>query len=77
MAVIFFVVMFFMGLYGIYWASGREFNRRNTAGIEEFASYNQSLIWGAIEGFVRILSILAIGLGFSCGLIMWALHGFF
>lgn len=71
MGTIIFSVIFLLGWYGVYWTSGREFNRRNHAGVEEFSSYNHALFWGLVEGLVRILSILAIGLGFACALISY------
>ena len=58
------IVMFFSGCYGVYWTGKRTFERRNEAGIQEFSSYGKAIGSQALEGLIRIISILAIGLGF-------------
>lgn len=63
MSAVFGLIFICAGGFGIYWTGKRSFNRRNIAGIEEFASYGKALGTKAIEKVVRIMSWLAIALG--------------
>jgi len=63
MSIFFGIIFLCAGCYGVYWTGKRSFNRRNIAGIEEFASYGKALGTRAIEKVVRIVSWLAIALG--------------
>lgn len=63
MSVVWGIIFLCAGGYGVYWTGKRSFERRNVAGIEEFASYGQALGTRAIEKVVRIASWLSIALG--------------
>ena len=56
----------------IFWTNRRVFQRRNAAGVEEFASYGHSLLTRTVERLARILAWLLILAG-----VVWLLLLFF
>lgn len=63
MSVVWGIIFLCAGIYGVYWTGKRSFERRNVAGIEEFASYGKALGTRAIEKMVRIVSWFSVALG--------------
>lgn len=66
MVVLLGVVILAASVFGLYWTGKREFQRRNAAGVEEFDSYGQALVTNALEGIIRIASVI----GTVAGLMM-------
>lgn len=57
------IIFICAGGYGVYWTGKRSFERRNLAGIEEFASYGKALGTRAFEKLVRIAAGVAMVIG--------------
>jgi len=62
------------GAFGLYWTGKRAFYRRNSAGIQEFSSYSGALVTNALEGIIRIGSLIGIVLGVMM-IFMWFMFG--
>ena len=67
------ILFFLMGCGGIYWVGKRAFERRNPMGIEEFNSFGQVIGTKALEGVVKIASLLFIAMGFLGFCLGWGL----
>jgi hypothetical protein len=63
-----------VGLILMMWAGRRRFSRTNAHGVEQFASYGQSLSHRAIEELVSLLGRLAFSTGLFSGFFAcWAI----
>ena len=63
------IILMALGIFLSFKMEGKAFSRRNAAGIEEFASYGQSLKIRAKEGAIGIFAgiILVIGIFMAVG----------
>ena len=68
------IIFFIGGAFGLYWTGKRAFYRRNSAGIQEFSSYSGALVTNALEGIIRIGSLIGIVLGVMM-ISMWFMFG--
>ena len=57
------LIMFCLGIAGVYDVGRSKFKRRNFAGMEEFDDYNQAIMTGAREEFVHKVSVFFIIIG--------------
>jgi hypothetical protein len=51
------------GIATLMWAGRRRFNRRNFAGVEQFAGYGDSLRKRLIEGLAESIGVLVFAIG--------------
>jgi hypothetical protein len=58
MVVLMGIVILVASVFGLYWTGKRGFHRRNRAGVEEFSSYGSALATNALEGIIRIVSVI-------------------
>lgn len=68
------IIFLIGGAFGLYWTGKRAFYRRNSAGIQEFSSYTGALVTNALEGIIRIGSLIGIVLGVMM-IFMWFMFG--
>lgn len=58
------ILIFLSGAYGIYWSGKQAFERRNSAGVEEFSSYASAVGRTALEAIIKLAGWAGIMLGF-------------